>query len=116
MPMSYINLLEIKTTGDRFNAGKLKWSLVDFESLEPMVQVLEYGAKKYSAHNWKRGLKTTEVCESLLRHLFAYLNGEDVDAESNCSHIGHIQCNAMFLAYMVKHRPDLDDRFKRVES
>ena len=103
-------------TGDRFNQGKLKWSLVDFESLEDMVEVLEYGAKKYSAHNWKRGLKTTEVCESLMRHLFAYLNGEDNDPESGCSHVGHIQCNAMFLAYMMNHRPDLDDRFKGLEA
>jgi hypothetical protein len=66
--------------------------------------------------NWQKGLKTTEICESLLRHTFAYLNGEDNDKESGISHIGHIQCNAMFLAYMHKHRKDLDTRHKKNEQ
>lgn len=94
----------------RYNQGKLRWSLVDFESLEPMVRVLEFGAQKYSDHNWKKGLSITEICESLLRHTFAYMSGEDMDPESNMSHIGHIQCNAMFLSYMHHKRKDKDDR------
>jgi len=35
-------------TGKRYNKGKRKWSLVDFKALEPMCEVLEYGAHKYS--------------------------------------------------------------------
>ena len=44
-----------KEMADRFNAGKLQWSMVDFKSLEDMVRVLEFGAKKYSRDNWKKG-------------------------------------------------------------
>ena len=98
--------------GDRFNEGKLRWSLVDFESLEDMVKVLEFGANKYSEENWKKGLKWREVIESMLRHIIAFLRGEDYDKESGISHIGHIMCNAMFIAYMFKNRKDLDNRFK----
>lgn len=98
--------------GLRFNNGKLRWSLVDFESLEDMVKVLEFGAEKYDDHNWKKGLQTTEVSESLMRHLFAYLNGEDKDPESGLSHLGHVMCNAMFLSYTQKHHPELDTRYK----
>lgn len=36
--------------GLRYNGGKRQWSLVDFQSLEPMVQVLEYGMHKYSIY------------------------------------------------------------------
>lgn len=104
-----------KQLGDRKNQGKLKWSLVDFPSFEPMVRVLEFGAAKYAAHNWKKGLKITEVIDSLMRHLTALNDGEDNDPESGLPHIGHIQCNAMFLAFMLKNRPDLDERHK-VES
>jgi hypothetical protein len=96
--------------GLRFNEGKRKWSLVDFDSLEDMVKVLEFGAKKYGEYNWQKGLKTTDIIESMLRHVFSYLNGEDNDKESGISHIGHIQCNAMFLAYMQKNKPELDSR------
>lgn len=86
----------------RHNGGKLQWSLVDFKSLEPMVQVLMYGAEKYSRDNWKKGLPSHEVCESLLRHVFALLAGEETDPESGISHVGHIQSNAMFLGYSLK--------------
>lgn len=100
----------MKEKADRFNEGKLQWSLVDFDSFEDMVRVLEYGTKKYSKDNWKTGLKTTEIVESLLRHLFSYLRGEDIDEESKLSHIGHIQCNTMFLSYMNKFKPEFDNR------
>lgn len=96
--------------GVRYNADKLRWSLVDFDALEDMVRVLEFGAKKYADNNWKNGLKTTEICESMIRHLTAYLRGENDDPESNLPHTGHILCNAMFLAYMHKYKSDFDTR------
>ena len=96
--------------GLRYNDDKRKWSLVDFESLEPMVEVLEYGAAKYAPDNWKKGMPIKEVCESLLRHTFAFMKGEDEDPESGLTHIGHMQCNLMFLAYNLKHKPEFDDR------
>ena len=39
------------------------------------------------------------------------MEGEDNDPESGLPHLGHIQCNALFLSWMMEHRPDLDDRF-----
>jgi uncharacterized protein YuzB (UPF0349 family) len=83
----------------RYNEGKPQWSLVDFKSLEPMVRVMEYGCTKYSRDNWKKGLDTTQILESLSRHLFALMSGEIVDPESGEEHIGHILCNAMFWQY-----------------
>ena len=75
--------------GTRDNEGKLKWSLVPFKALAPMVRVLEFEANKYSPFNWMKGLKYTEICESLLRHTHAFLDGEDNDPESKLSHLGH---------------------------
>lgn len=115
----------------RYNNGKLQWSLVDFESFEPMVKVLEYGEHKYSIfknkngdlikgkdisiqdtldlelvssgrNNWKKGFDLLKVLESLTRHLFALLRGEEIDKESGLPHIGHLMCNAMFFSYHKK--------------
>jgi hypothetical protein len=94
----------------RFNSGKLQWSLVDFKSLEGLVKVLEMGAKKYSRGNWKKGMPVSQVSESLLRHMFAFLNGEDQDEESKLEHIHHVMCNAMFIAYIMREKPEFDDR------
>lgn len=97
--------------GARFNEGKAKWGLVPQSALLPMVKVLEFGAQKYAAHNWMKGLSIVEICESMKRHLDAFMENQNNDPESGISHIGHIQCNAMFLAWMMENRPDLDDRF-----
>lgn len=94
----------------RYNEGKLKWSLVDWQSLEPLVRVLEMGAEKYSPNNWKKGMPVTQVSESLLRHMFAFLNGEDTDPESKIEHLGHVMCNAMFLTYILREKSHFDDR------
>ena len=110
--LGYFYLFYIMEKGLRYNKEKLKWSLVDFESLEEMVKVLEFGAEKYEPDNWKRGLPTLEICESLLRHVFAYMRGEDIDPESGRSHIGHILCNGMFLSYMQNKKPNMDNRKK----
>lgn len=101
----------------RYNKDKPQWSLVDFSALSPLVRVLMYGAKKYTTdtrsgkHQWRDGLKTTEICESLMRHLVAYMEGEDDDQESKESHIGHIMANAMFLSYQSLYNRSMDDRF-----
>ena len=94
----------------RYNMGKLEWSLVDFDSLEGLVKVLEYGAQKYARNNCKKGMPVTKVSESLMRHLFAFLRGEDVDPESGCRHISHVMCNAMFIEYIMREKPHYDDR------
>lgn len=85
----------------RFNEGKEKWGLVNFEALKPMVQVLMYGAKKYEPRNWEKGLSKEEILESMLRHVFELLKGNLIDSESNYPHIGHIMCNALFYSYFT---------------
>jgi len=100
----------------RYNKGKLKWSLVDFKSLESMVRVLEMGAEKYEPWNWKKGMPVSEVSESLLRHMFAFLEGEDNDQESGIDHLGHVLCNAMFLSYIMREKQHYDDRYKKIEN
>lgn len=95
---------------DRFNDGKTQWSLLDLDTIEGLVKVLEFGTVKYLANNWKKGLSFTSICDSLDRHKQAFLNGENLDKESGLPHVDHMQCNTMFLAYMFKFKPDMDNR------
>lgn len=101
---------EVTTYADRKNEGKMAWELVDFKSLEPMVEVLMFGAAKYAPNNWKKGQPTSEILGSLIRHLVSYQGGETIDPESGKDHLGHAMCNLMFLVYNNKNHPDLDDR------
>lgn len=113
LPNSIVDTLISKEEpkGLRYNKDKSKWSLADYDALKPMIDVLEFGAKKYSPNNWKGGLSVTDTIESLLRHTYALLKGEDNDSESNLPHTGHILCNAMFLSYMLQFKKEKDDRF-----
>jgi hypothetical protein len=94
--------------------GKADWSLVPFESLEGMVKVLEFGAQKYAGWNWTTngGFSYTRVLRSCLRHLFAYMRGEDNDPESGLSHIHHAMCNLLFISHYIgnKEKYNKDDR------
>lgn len=100
--MYYDALKQITAKKDkalRYNTGKLKWSMVHFESLGPLVKVLMYGEKKYARNNWKKGLNREEILDSMQRHLGALIDGQELDLESQEHHIGHILCNCMFYSY-----------------
>lgn len=101
---------QVVERSDRFNEGKPKWSLVHFESLVPMIRVLEFGARKYAPENWKKGLDLKEILESMQRHLAALMDGEETDKESGISHMGHIQCNAMFYNYHKSKQKNGEDQ------
>lgn len=109
-----------KNRGLRYNEGKPQWSLVHFDSLEPLVRVLEYGKEKYTTKdengniisgrdNWKKGMPLSEVLESAFRHLIRMMNGEWIDDESGLPHIGHFLANGMFASYIMKYKPEFID-------
>ena len=90
--------------GTRHNQGKPRWSLVHYDSLVPMIRVLEYGVDHYGIGNRQKGLDSKEILESLQRHLAALMDGEEVDKESGLPHMGHIQANALFYNYFNKQK------------
>ena len=83
----------------RFNLGKPRWSLVEFNSLEPLVRALEHGADKYGVDNWKLGLDDRETIDSMYRHLHGISSGEMYDKESGVMHAGHLMANIMMFVY-----------------
>ena len=93
---------DTKDKAQRFNEGKLQWSLVDFACFEDMVRVLEFGARKYGRNNWVKGLDMNELHDSAMRHLVAMMSGERNCPESGLPHYAHLQCNLMFIAYQNK--------------
>jgi hypothetical protein len=103
---------EQKQTGLKYDTGKPPLELVDPEFIEGVGRVLGFGAKKYSAHNWRGGFAFSRAIGAALRHTGAFNRGEDNDPESGECHLFHAACCLMFLSWFHKHRPDLDDRFK----
>lgn len=99
-------------TASKNDLGKPRMELISSKFLVGLAKVLTHGAKKYAAHNWRKGLAYSRVYGALQRHLAAWNDGEDLDAETGLSHLYHAACELMFLAEFAETRPDLDDRWK----
>ncbi len=108
----YAALHLVKEGGTKHDGGKPPMSLLDRQWLEGTAKVLAFGAQKYAAHNWRAGIAYSRLSDAALRHLMAFIDGEDIDLESGLSHLYHASCCLMFLSNMSETRPDLDDRYK----
>ena len=102
----------MKTTGMKYDQDKLPYHLIDRSMLDTLASVLAYGAQKYAAENWRGGIEYSRLLGAAMRHLHAINDCEDFDEESGLPHVGHAMCCLMFLNWMMKTRPDLDDRWK----
>lgn len=100
--------------GTKHDTDKLPMHLLSTEALEQVAAVLQFGAQKYAAHNWRKGFVWSRPLSAALRHLLAFNAGEDRDPESGLSHLAHAACCIMFLLEFEKTRPELDDRYKNV--
>lgn len=86
----------------REKLASIPYDLFPFqETVEAYCRVAEFGAKKYAPWNWSKGLPRVQLICSLLRHTFAYLRGEERDADSGLLHTDHILWNAVTLSHSV---------------
>ena len=106
---------EVPLSAAKYDTGKPRMDLLDPLALEQLARVLTFGAEKYEANNWRKGMKWSRIQASLLRHIAAFMDGQDMDPETGLPHIAHAMCNCMFLLrYMEDHREG-DDRYSRTE-
>ena len=94
------NVEEKNVRGDenKFDGGKPMWDLLPWNAVEAIVEVLTYGATKYRPNGWKAVENPVErYTAALFRHLVAWRKGEDIDPESNHSHLAHALTNLVFL-------------------
>lgn len=100
----------------KFDTDKPPMSLLPNTALREIAMVLLHGKKKYGAHNWRAGMDWSRIADATLRHLYAWIDGEDKDPESGISHLAHCGCNILFLLAYEKLGLGKDDRFKIEET
>lgn len=97
-------------SGTKHDEGKMMLELVSPHFIKGVGTVLTHGAKKYGAHNWRKGFGWMRIFGATLRHLYAWASGEDKDSESGLSHLWHAATNIMFLIEFQELGMGKDDR------
>lgn len=98
--------------GVKFDTEKVRTDLLPFDALESVSDVLTYGAKKYADRNWEKGMAWMRLVGAALRHLFAWIRGQEMDPESNLPHLAHFCCCALMLHALYLRKHGTDDRPK----
>ena len=98
--------------GVKHDTGKVRLDLIPPELLEGVGDILTFGANKYAARNWEKGMDWGRVYGALLRHLTSWWNpmANDLDAETGKSHLWHAGCCIAFLITFEQRGIGLDDR------
>ena len=89
--------------GRKFDTDKPDYTLLPWDAVEEIVKVMDFGANKYARDNWKHveGADTRYLAAAF-RHLSAYAQNEDVDAETGISHLAHAACCMLFMISINK--------------
>lgn len=98
--------------GIKYDQEKPDLSLLSPIALVKIAEVMTFGKKKYGSHNWRGGIAWSRVVAASLRHVLAWLGGQDKDPETGLSHLAHAGCCIMFLLEFEITKPELDDRHK----
>lgn len=99
--------------GYKADDAKPPLALIPGHVLADVADVLAYGAEKYGADNWRKGIPTRRLISAALRHILAFNDGHDFDPDTHLCHLAHAICMLMFALETVKWGdPALDDRFK----
>jgi len=96
--------------GTKHDDGKVPLGLIDASALHNIAAVLDFGRKKYGEHNWRRGFRGSRLADAALRHVYAWVDGEDFDPESGLSHLAHAGCCIVFMLGLLASGRLVDDR------
>lgn len=85
--------------GRKDDQDKIRTDLFSVVAFNGTSTVLTFGAKKYAPWNWAKGINYMRVYGALLRHLFAWVRGQQFDEETGLPHLDHAACCIMFLQH-----------------
>lgn len=112
--MTEENPNEIRTTsptGGQKGVKPERHSLIPVEALNSIARLYGFGAKKYDAHNWRKGYEWSKSYDAMNRHMTAFWSGEDNDPETGEPHMASVAFHAMTLMVFMQEQPGFDDRY-----
>jgi hypothetical protein len=96
----------------KYDSEKIDLSLMPPLVIEEVGAVWTFGKKKYAAYNWTKGFVWSRPLAAALRHIFAFMRGEDRDPETGYLHTAHAICCLMMVVEFALTGTGTDDRYK----
>lgn len=97
-------------SGRKDDTGKRDLSLVPRVAVDALAEALEVGARKYSRMNYAAGLEAHRMVSAMLRHVFAWYEGEERDPDGQL-HLGSVMANCAMILHQQQLGTLKDDRF-----
>ena len=89
-----------ESQGRKDDSAKRRYSLLPKGTVNSVVDVLEFGSKKYADNNWQKVPNAkNRYYDAALRHIDAWFSGEIKDSETGLPHLAHAICCLMFLMW-----------------
>ena len=102
-----------KAKAATYDEGKPAFAHLPWGGLLAVCEVQAYGHEKYKDfNNYRKGMEVTRNLSCALRHIVAWLCGQDNDPESGKSHLGHAAARILFVLQNQHDGTAIDDRFK----
>jgi hypothetical protein len=98
-------------TGGAKGSKLAQLGALDPAALLEVAKVAGFGGKKYDRFNYAKGYAWSLTYDALLRHLLAFLDGEEVDSESGLPHCAHAAWHCLALLTFSSRGLGTDDRF-----
>lgn len=103
-------------TGGQKGSKDTMIGALDPVALLLLGRIAGMGAKKYEAFNFLKGYDWSLSYNALLRHLFLWLAGEDLDVESGLPHMAHAMWHAHALVGFQARGIGTDDRAPKLDA
>ncbi len=97
-----------------YDLGKAPLANLPPAGIRSVAMVQACGHKKYkNFNNFRKGMEVSRNLSCAMRHIVAFMDGEDRDSESGESHLGHAACRLFFVLQNIEDQTVIDDRYKK---
>ena len=86
------------------DASGVRFDLITPIGLRRLAETCAEGAKKYSEHNWQKGIPASVMLNHAIRHIFLYLQGDTAE-----DHLAHSAWNLLGVAHFEEVLPEMID-------
>lgn len=110
-----VEVQSVSSTGGAKGVKPQRYSLIPRQALDTIGEIYDFGTRKYSPHNWRKGYEWSKSYDALQRHLTAWWDREENDKESGLSHLGHAGFHVFALIVFSKDKrySEFDDRYSK---